>query len=255
MEQERVSVEFLPGFSFLQGTEVGSTFENYSYHLEYTGARYNNRRTLVSRGFETCYDWTNVANILLRSLEHFEDVKTFETLTQEYLRSWFMTYPGWGLLSSLLPKKLQRRYIKSLRSVKRRWSMNFEEECTDEKCWNLVLQHSFKDILPKCEIKVMGINDLDFDFSMSGRRKWISVIFSNQWKLEINFAVEKKSSEVTLVNLASKTVAKCFKNSESVDIVNALEIPFTLKTPVIHELKDVKWTACKDLPDGLSEGL
>ena len=88
---------------------------------------------------------------------------------------------------------------------------------------------------------------------MSGRRKWISLTFTNQWKLEINFAVEKKSSEMTLVNLAAKIVAKCIKNNEGVNIVNALEIPFTLKNPVVDELKDVKWTDCKDLPDWLSE--
>ena len=101
----------------------------------------------------------------------------------------------------------------------------------------------------------MEINDLDFDFPLSGKRKWISLIFSNKWKLEINFAVEKRSNEMTLVNLAAKTVAKCIKDNEGVDSINALDIPFTLKEPVNDELKDVKWTECKDLPDWLYEGL
>ena len=235
MEEHRISVEFLPGFSNIEGTQVGMNFKNSSFDLEYTGARYNKRRNLISKGFESCYDWTDVINILLRSLENFTDPKSFEASVQEELNSWFMTYSGWGLLATLLPKRLQMMYIKTLGSVKRKWPLNFEGECTDEKCWNLVLQSSLKDLLPKCEVKVEEVNN------EPRRRKWISLIFSNQWSLEIKFCVEKRKSEVTLVNLASNTVAEYIKNNEDIDIVNALEIPFTLKAPIDVALRAFKW--------------
>ena len=172
MVEERLTLEFMPGFSCLQGTKVKSTFENSSFNLEYTGARSNERRNHNSRGFESCYDWTDVAHVLLTSLENFEDVKTFEDLTQQGLLSWFMTYQGWGLLSCLLPDNLRMMYMKSLRLVKRNWSMNFEGECTDEKCCNQVVQSSFKDLFPKIVIKIMDNNDLP----SSGRRKLITVV-------------------------------------------------------------------------------
>ena len=241
MEEQRISVEFLPGFSNIEGTQIGTLFKNASFDLEYIGARYNKRRNLISRGFESCYDWTDVINILLRSLENFKDAKSFEETVQAELHSWFMTYSGWGLLATLLPKKLQMMYIKTLGSVKRKWPLNFEGECTDEKCWNLVLQSSLKDLLPKCEVKVEEVTNAGFDSPLSRGRKWVSLIFSNQWNLEIKCCAEKRKSEVTLVNLAAKTVAECIKSNEDIDTVKALEIPFTLMAPIDVEMRALKW--------------
>ena len=241
MEAQRISVEFLPGFTNIEGTQVGTLFKNASFNLEYIGARYNKRRNLISSGFESCYDWTDVIDILLSSLENFKDAKSFEATVQNKLQSWFMTYSGWGLLTSLLPKRLQMMYIKTLGSVKRKWPLNFEGECTDEKCWNLVLQSSLKDLLPKCEVKVEDITNDGFDSKLPRGRKWISLIFSNQWSLEIRFCVEKKKSEVTLVNLSAKTVAECIKSNDDTDTVNALEIPLTLMTPIDVEMRALKW--------------
>ena len=241
MEEQRISAEFLPGFSNIEGTQAGTLHRNASFDLEYIGARYNRRRNLISRGFESCYDWTDVIGILLRSLENFKDPKSFEASVQNELNSWFMSYSGWGLVASLLPKKLQMMYIKTLGSVKRKWPLNFEGECTDEKCWKLVLESSIKDLLPKCEVKVEDVSDECFDSKLPRGRKWLSLIFSNQWSLEIKFCVQKKKSEVTLVNLAAKTVAECIRSNDDIDTVNALEIPLTLMTPIDVEMRALKW--------------
>ena len=243
MEEERLSPEFLSGFSFPNGTKVGSKFENTAFKLEFTGVWFNGRKNVTSQGFETWYDWINVANILLENLDNFQEIKVFETVTQESLHSWFMTYPAWGLLVTLLPKPLQKMYMETLFMVKETWSLNSEDKCTEEKCWNLVLQSSLKDLIPDCRVKIMENNHLQSHFPYTGRKKLLSIEFSSKFNIEIDFTIEKKEMDINLVNLAAENVVKFIRNDEKPDtaVVDALEIPFTLKKPVVDKLKDLKW--------------
>ena len=243
MEEDRFPLDFLSGFSYSHGTKLGSKFENSAFEFEFKRARYNGRENVTSLGFETLYDWTNVANILLKKLDNFQEIKTFEAVAQESLHSWFKTYPAWGLLMTLLPKTLQKMYMKTLRMIKETWPLNSEEECTDEKCWNLILQRSLKDLIPDCRVKITEINNWQSHFAYTGRKKNLSIEFSSKYNLEINFTIEKKEMDINLVNLAAENVVKCIRNDEKTDtaFVDALEIPFTLKKPVIDKLQDFKW--------------
>ena len=58
-------------------------------------------------------------------------------------------------------------YMKTLRMLKETWPLNSEEKWTGEKCWNLVLQSSLKDLLPKCEIKVEEVTNAGFGSPLS----------------------------------------------------------------------------------------
>ena len=136
---------------------MGSKFENEIFKLEFTGTKYNGRKNFLSQGFEKFYNWTSFANIILKSLDNFQNIESFESSVQESLRSWFMTYEGWGLLVTFLPKSLQRMYMKKLKMTKETWSQNFKEECTNEKCWKLVMEGRLKDLIPDCQVKIMHI--------------------------------------------------------------------------------------------------
>ena len=243
MEEERFPLDFLSGFSYSHATKLGSKFENSEFEFEFKRAIYNGGENVTSLGFETLYDWTNVANILLESLENFQEIKTFESVAQEGLHSWFKTYPAWGLFVPLLPKPLQKMYMKTLRMIKEKWPLSSEEEC-----WNLVLQNTLKDLIPDCRVKITEINNLQSHFPCTGRKKNLSIEFSSKYNLEINFTVEKKQMDTNLVNLAAENVVKCIRNDEKTDtaVVDTLEIPFTLKKSVVDKLQDFKWFQPQD---------
>ena len=107
------AIEFLPGFSYLGGTRPDTSAENDMFKLTFKEARLNGKRTILSQGFECCYDWSPPMDILLEALENFDTrLDDVEAAARDGLRNWFKTYPGWGLLSSLLPRKQQMKYMR-----------------------------------------------------------------------------------------------------------------------------------------------
>jgi len=236
MAEENDSVEFLPGFTNFRGTKPGAVLQNPVFHLTFSEVLLNGKKSaVVSRGFEGCYDWTDVMNILLESLRNFKDIKTSEKLAMKYLKSWFLTYAGWGLFSTLLPRQQHIDFKQAMRSLKENWQLN--QEYTETKCWRLFCQDKdMEAIIPKFKVTIGEGN-----FGLwAGRQKWITLKFvTPKWNMEIRFIAGKQKMEKgNLVAIASAAVAA---HLEDFDDVDHLEIPRTLMKPVAEIMEDHKW--------------
>jgi len=237
MAQDNASVEFLPGFTNFLGSKPGTVLENDDFALTFNGVLLNGKKSaIVSQGFESCYDWSDVMSILLDSLHKFEDVEGSEDLCMEDLTHWLMTYSGWGLLSTLLPRKQHVKFNRKLREIKDNWPM--EEDYSEEGCWStlfLETETNLENIIPEFSVT---ISEGDFG-SNSGRTKWFDISFQSTWNLTVRFSVEKKKHWTgCLVNVAAAAVAKNMEGGHSVD---KLEIPNTLRSPVTKMMRDQRW--------------
>ena len=171
MAEVTESVEFLPGFTNFQGTRPVAVLQNPTYHLTFSQVLLNGnvsasfksfskfklcsgkKSPIVSRGFEGCYDWTDVMNILVDSLENFEDIEASEELAMDDLTCWFLTYDGWGLLSTLLPRQQHIQFKETLRDLKQNWPI--EEAYNEENCWEIFYQDiDLDEIIPQFEVNI-----------------------------------------------------------------------------------------------------
>jgi len=232
-------VEFLPGFTNFRGTRPGAVLQNPTYHLTFSQVLLNGKRSpIVSRGFEGCYDWTDVMNILVDSLENFEDIETSEELAKDDLISWFLTYDGWGLLSTLLPRQQHIDFKQILRDLKQ------NEEYTEEECWELFCQDiDLEEIIPEFDVTIKeGCGNYGNFGSEAGRKKCINLKFiTAKWNLEVKFMAEKQKMEKgNLVAIAAQAVAK---QLEDFDDIDHLEIPRTLMKPVAQMMEDLRWVS------------
>jgi len=236
MADENDSVEFLPGFSNFRGTKPGAVLQNPSYHLTFSQVLLNGKRSaIVSRGFEGCYDWSNMMTILLESLDNFEDIETSEELAMEDIKSWFLTYAGWGLLSTLLPRQQHIQFKQTLRDLKQNWPL--QQEYNEEDCWELFAQDiDLEEIIPEFQV---NIKEGNFGCE-AGRRKRITLKFiTAKWNFDVKFMAEKQKMEKgNLVSIAARAVAK---QLEDFDDIDHLEIPRTLMKPVTQNMEDLRW--------------
>ena len=178
-------LEFLPGFHSYQDSPPNSTILRNGYNVSYLGAYLNGRKTYHG----TFYDWTCIINIIFQSLDLFDGSGNFECRTIETLNAFFKTYPGWGLVASLLPTNLKEMYMRSLKSIRRMWDPE-EEDFTETKCWILVMKKSLDQLVP--EVNVTFTDDVT---DSSGRKKIVTLMLFNRWgekTLVVKFAAEKK---------------------------------------------------------------
>ena len=92
-------------------------------------------------------------NILIDSLSNFEDIETSEELAMEDIKSWFLTYDGWGLLSTLLPRQQHIEFKQTLKDLKQNWPL--EQEYNEEDCWELFTQDiEMEEIIPEFEVSI-----------------------------------------------------------------------------------------------------
>jgi len=245
MAEVNESVEFLPGFTNFAGTKPGAVLKKEEYLLTFSEVLLNGKKSaIVSRGFESCYDWTDVMNILIDSLEEFENIQRAEEFATEDLYHWLMSYSGWGLLSCLLPRKQHVRLNRKLREIKENWPQH--QEYSEEGCWCILFQDSdLEDIIPDFEVTISD-GELRGDF---GRKKWFDVRFISTWNMTVRFGIEKKKCENNLlVNIAAAAVAK---QLEDVDHVEDLEIPKTLRSPVTKRWRDFQWVSSSEMPENV----
>jgi len=245
MAQDNGSVEFLPGFTNFMGSKPGTVLQNDDYVLTFDGVLLNGKKSaIVSQGFESCYDWSDVMSMLIDSLHKFEDIDGAEEFATEDLTTYLMTYSGWGLLSTLLPRKQHVKFNRKLREIKENWPVN--ENYSEEACWaTLFLQTetSLESIIPEFEVT---ISEGDFGADL-GRTKWFEIRFVSTWNLTVKFSVEKKKRWTSsLVNVAAAAVAKNLEDGDHVNVVDQvlkLEIPATLRSPVEKMRRDQRWVA------------
>jgi len=236
MAEDNGSVEFLPGFTNFLGSKPGATLENKEYLLTFSGVLLNGKKSaVVSQGFEGCYDWSDVMNILIDALEHFENIESAEEIATEDLTSWLMTYSGWGLLSTLLPRQKHVKFNRMLREIKENWTQYYDGEYFEEGCWAILCQDTdVEDIMPEFEVTIC---DDDFGGEV-GRKKWMDLSFVSTWNLTVRFSIEKKRCETNLVNIAAAAVGK---HIEDADTIEQLEIPVTLRSPLSKMRRDQRW--------------
>lgn len=241
------AVEFLPGFTSFKGTKPGTILSSQEYRLTFFGVLLNGEQSaIISRGFECCYDWTAVMNIIIDALKDFEHSGVSEELAMEQLRSWFKTFSAWGLLSTLLPRKQHDYFNECLRQIKEKWPLG--KQYSEEACWTLFIEDlDLEAVIPEFDILIY-----EGDFGVeSKRKKWIELQLVSNWSLSIKFTAEKKKCDrTTLVQTAASAVASQLGDLED---VNMLQIPITLKSPVTKRIRDLKWmSSCDELEENFN---
>jgi len=239
-------VEFLPGFTgYHPGTIPGTILENDDYILTFKGVLLNGRNSDdVSQlsVFDYCYDWTPVMNIALDSVRDLITIERSEEMAVNDLASWLMTYPGWGLLSRLLPRQKYVNLKNRLMEIKE----HIGESYSEEDCWNIL----FTDAGAVHLLRDMRDTDISVDISEGNfggearRKKWFDIHFStSKWTFTVSFHIQKRKIwSSSLVDIASASVARSLEVG-GVNLVNELDIPTTLRLPLIEMVRDQAWMA------------
>jgi len=228
MAEEENYREFMPGFTSFAGTKPGDILKNDGYTLTFFGVLLNGQKSEQSRGFECFYDWKDVMNIVLKSLNNFEEIENLENDVAVELFSWFLSYQGWGLRTTLLPRRTHLVFKRRLWEIKQIWTQ--DEEYTEEKCWTIFSKDKkLEDLVPEFEVQ---INE------GTGRKKWINLRFGTETDLSVTFSIEKKRPDFILVNIAAAAVSE---HLDDIEKIQHLEIPVTLRSCVAKMMKDVRW--------------
>ena len=79
--------------------------ENYKYRIQFKGVLCDDMKSIVSHGYENCYDWNKVMELVLAATEIAgnDSIADIEETTEKLLKDWLTTFEGWGLLSSIAP--------------------------------------------------------------------------------------------------------------------------------------------------------
>jgi len=234
---------FATGFSLSSGTKPGFSIENEEYKLTFQEVICDQTKNIVSRGFENCYNWKAVMELILGATEEVEayigDIETFST---DAIFDWLVTFGGWGLLSSILDSKMHRHVLLSLAYTSSHWDQETGGEFSEEKVFNVVKY--VYDNMPGKELYTLvpafriSIEEIVDGSKAMERKKELSLFFNAKWDLEIKFVIEKKRKNKNLVDLAAEMLVQ---NIHSEDEIVELPIPETLFNLVRIKLCDIEW--------------
>ena len=235
---------FATGFSLSSETKPGYSLENDDYKIIFSEVICDQGKNIVSRGFENCYNWKDVMELVLNVADEADtDVLIdIEASTEDAIRDWLVTFSGWGLLSSILDSKIHRHVLLSLAYTSSNWDPDTGGEFSEEKVFNTVKY--VYDNMPGKEMHTLVPKfAIWFEEISSGRkemerRKEITLFFNAKWALEVKFFIEKKRKNQTLVDLAAESVVKNILIEE--DICD-LPIPETLFPVVLNKFCDIEW--------------
>eukprot|EP00092_Neocalanus_flemingeri_P063415 GFUD01076734.1.p1 GENE.GFUD01076734.1~~GFUD01076734.1.p1 ORF type:complete len:320 (-),score=84.29 GFUD01076734.1:35-994(-) len=131
---------FATGFSMSSDTKPGFCIENDNYKIGLEGALCDQTKNIVSRGFENCYSWREVMELILDATEEAaaDNLIDIEEAAEDAMREWLVTFKGWGLLSSILDSKIHRHVVLSLAYTSSNWDMDTGGEFTEEKVFDTV---------------------------------------------------------------------------------------------------------------------
>jgi len=130
---------FATGFAPARATKPGFVVENEKFRVTFEGVICNDVKNIISHGFETCYDWRPVMELLLESATDDYWVKEdIEVKAKNKLGAWLTSFQGWGLLSSMLPNIKHRHFILALAYTSANWNESTGGEQTDEKVFDAV---------------------------------------------------------------------------------------------------------------------
>ena len=235
---------FATGFSLSSETKPGYSIENDDYKIIFSEVICDQNKNIVSRGFENCYNWKDVMELVLEVADEADtDVLIdIEASTEDAIRDWLVTFSGWGLLSSILDSKIHRHVLLSLAYTSSNWDPETGGEFSEEKVFETVKY--VYDNMPGKELRTLVPKfSIWFEEISSGRkemerRKELTLFFNAKWALEVKFFIEKKRMNQTLVDLAAESVVKNILIEE--DICD-LPIPETLFPVVLNKFCDIEW--------------
>jgi len=234
---------FATGFAPARATKPGFVVENEKFRVTFEGVICNDVKNIISHGFETCYDWRPVMELLLESATDDYWVKEdIEVKAKNKLGAWLTSFQGWGLLSSMLPNTKHRHFILALAYTSANWNESTGGEQTDEKVFDAV-----KAVFDAVPGKRLGnlVPDLScwFDEVAEGgveeqRSKYFTFFFSAKWALEVRFEVEKLRQVGSLLERAAEVVVRRIETEQE---VQTLPIPRTLLPIVKDKFRDALW--------------
>jgi len=234
---------FATGFSVVGATSPGFSLENEHFKITFRGVICDESKNIISEGFETCYDWGPVMNLILEStLEDWEVPVNIEETAENKLKDWLTTFRGWGLLSSLLPTNIHRYFILSLAFTSANWDETSGGPFTEEKAFEAV--KTVYNTVPGKELaSILPTFGVWFEENVAKdegaeRRKHLSLFFRAKWVLEVKFILEKKRVNNSLVELAAEAVVQHIKFPKELE---DLEVPEVLNGILKHKLKDADW--------------
>ena len=233
---------FATGFKNSAGP--GFLLENEKYKIQFKGVMCDDTKNIVSHGFEYCYNWREVMELVLAATEKAGNDNTVdvEEAAEDALKEWITTFQGWGLLSSIVPAGSLRHIVLSLAYISQNWDEETGGEYSEEKVFDAV-KHVYDNIEGK-EIKnLLPKFGMWFEEIASGgeddeRKKNFTIFFNAKWVLEVKFVVEKKRVNRNLLELAAEAVVR---GVYSEDECENLEIPLTLLGAVREKYRDAEW--------------
>ena len=235
---------FATGFSVNSSTQPGFSVENEKYRIELKGVTCDDTKNIVSHGFEYCYDWREVMELVLTATVAAGNDNTadIEEAAEDAMKLWMTTFHGWGLLSSIVPDGALRHVIFSLAYTSFNWDVETGGDYTEEKVFNAVKLvydniegKELKCLLPKFGIWFEEIVDRGEE---DERKKNFTIFFNSKWMLEIKFVVEKKRLNRNLLELAAETVVRVIERDEEIEF---LAIPPSLFGVVREKFRDAEW--------------
>lgn len=234
---------FATGFTPTQATKPGFAVENEKFRVTFDGVMCNDVKNIISHGFETCYDWRPVLELLLEAAcENYFMIQDIERKAEQRLKNWLTTFQGWGLLSSMLPNLKHRHFILALAYTAANWNEDTGGERTDEKVFEAV--KTVFEAVPGKKVSSL-VPDLScwFDEMVEGgmeeqRSKHFTFFFNAKWALEVRFIVEKRRQVESLLARAAEVVVRRLENEDEVE---KLTIPRTLLPAVKDKFRDAFW--------------
>eukprot|EP00092_Neocalanus_flemingeri_P026343 GFUD01028558.1.p1 GENE.GFUD01028558.1~~GFUD01028558.1.p1 ORF type:complete len:334 (+),score=81.17 GFUD01028558.1:31-1032(+) len=237
----------LSGLGFNQGTKPGFQKTTEKFGVCFEGIECENAEHAenwannVKIKFETCYNWSQIIELTLGSLESFyDDASDFEDDLQDEIKDWLASVDGWGLLFTLLPFELQQYFLLMYYHI----NMNHQEDniSNEDMFYRIKAMYEsetqglpFSDLIPRVEVKLLQIIRGPKEHE---RRKMLLIKFNgSNIKLIAKFSVDKKRLRRTLAEIAAEVVGQIVEDSED------LEIPETLKEIVSDKIVDADWVA------------
>jgi hypothetical protein len=245
-------MEFLTGFNTGAVTKPGFVIEHDNFLIAYKGIM--NLGIEANIAFESCYDWTQVMNILLQmdQFKHFIrsavahsdlDLRydTFEYFLTLDIARWLTSFHGWGILWNIIRPDYQEYFSDKLSKVNE--EMEKDEDYSTSKVFTDVVEIFRKDfemelddIMPPINIVINDCEKAPGKFIP--REKEILIQFGYQ--ILAVFRIQKKAlqEDLTLLNLAAEVVVN---NVEDKTDFEQLSIPLCLVEHLEDKLWDVWW--------------
>jgi len=237
---------FATGFNLEGKTKPGYSVENEKFKLTFSGVLCDERKNIVSHGFECCYDWSEIMDMILAATEDYDSRYDIEDKVEKMLKTWLTSFQGWGLLSSMLPTQKHRYFLVSLAYASANWNEETGGPYSTQKIFDTVkyvYEHSpgkeIHHLVPPLGTWFEEIFENDEVVAKSKERmKSFTMFFNAKWMLEVKFTMEKKRVNNNLVDIAAERVAQSIND---IDDIERLEIPTTLFDRVYDKCIDVEW--------------